>query len=228
MTTDGASAADHADGPLTRVTTAIYRHLALGLCLAAACLPTLIVVTLFQPGPSSIAAFIVALLPVAPALSAGLYAVRGWRTKPDQGPFALYVHGYRQNMWDVVKWWAPLVLAGAVLGVDIVFADAVPAGGAIRGTGLVIAVALTLWSGHALVVSSFFSFRTRDVLRVAAVELFSGWRVTLGFVSLLIVAVAVVYLGTELALLLLAWAFVALYERISRPVVEDVTTRFTS
>ena len=216
------------EGPLARVTNAIYRHLALGLCLAVTCLPTVVVQTLFRPDPTSVAVYVGALLPVAPALSAGLSAVRGWRTTPDAGPFALFAAGYRRNIADVMKWWAPVVLLCVVLAVNIVFADAVAAGGAFRGVSIVVAAALVLWAGHALVISSFFSFRTRDVARVAVVELFSRWRVTLGFVSLLIVAAAVVYIGTELALLLLAWAFVVMCERVARPLVEDVTTRFTA
>lgn len=222
-----ASAGVPDEGPLTRFTTAVYRHLALGVSLALACLPTVIVQTLFRPEASSVAVFVAALLPVAPALAAGLYTVRGWRRTPDAGPFALFVRGYRLNLWDVTKWWAPLVLIGVVLSIDIVFAEAVPGAGVLRGIGIVLAVALTLWSGHALVISAFFSFRTRDVLRVAVVELFSRWQVTLAFASLLIVAITVVYLATEVGLLALAWAFVAMCELVSRPVVQDVTARFT-
>ncbi len=49
-------------------------------------------------------------------------------------------------------------------------------------------VVLAVWSGHLLVVTSFFSFRFRDVLRVAAAEFFRSWKSSLGIFSLLVVA----------------------------------------
>jgi Protein of unknown function, DUF624 len=217
-----------ADAPLTRVTEVIYRHLALGLSLALACLPTVIVQMLFRSDLSNIPVFVGALLPVAPALSAGLYTVRSWRQASDGGPFAMFLKGYLLNVRDVLKWWVPVVLAGIVLSINIVFADAVFAGPALRGVSIVCAVLSVLWSGHALVISSFFSFRTRDVARIATVELLSRWRVSLAFVSLAVVAIALVYFGTEIALLVLAWAFVVMIELVSRPVVNAVTVRFTA
>ena len=44
---------------------------------------------------------------------------------------------------------------------------------------------------------------------------------------MLVVAAGVLYVGTEAALLLLAWALVSMLEHGTRPVREEVTRRFT-
>jgi hypothetical protein len=93
---------------------------------------------------------------------------------------------------------------------------------------VVFLVGLAVWSGHLLVVSSFFSFRFRDVLRVAAVELFLSWKSSLGLLALLVVATATVLLSSEAMLLLTGWAFALSLWLIVRPVMADITERFTS
>jgi len=57
--------------------------------------------------------------------------------------------------------------------------------------------------------------------------LVAQWRVTLVHVSLLVVAVGVTTFGSDVILALSAWALVSLLEAVSRPVVADVTARFT-
>lgn len=168
-----------------------------------------------------------AQLPVAPALAAGLYAVRGWRADPDDGPFALFLRGYRRNCGDVLRWWVPTVLVTAVLMVNIAHAGAVPGGQLARPVAVALAACLLLWSGHVLVLTSFFSFRTRDAARLGIVGLFTQWRATLGMISLLVVAAGIAYFGTGLALLALAWALVSMLEHTVRTEVATVTRNFT-
>jgi len=214
-------------GPLSQLTGSVYRHAILGVCLALACLPTLALTTLLSGSTGNVPWVVLAQLPTAPALSAGLYAVRGWRRGDDIGTWTLFWHGYRLNALDVLRWWAPAVAALAVLATNAANPDAVAIGSALRVVSLVVGALVLLWAGHALVVSSFFSFRTRDVARIAVVMAVSQWRVTLVYLSMLVVAAGVAYIGTEVALLLLAWALVSMLEHVSRPVREEVTRRFT-
>ena len=215
------------NGPLSQLAGAVHRHVVLALCLALACLPSLVVAVLLGGPGRSLPWVVVAQLPVAPALAAGLYAVRGWRRDDEAGPATTFWRGYRLNALDVLRWWAPAVAVLAVLATNAANPDAVAIGSALRLVSLVTSVLVLLWAGHALVVSSFFAFRTRDVARIAVVELFSQWRTTLVYLSMLVVAVGVAYLGTEVALLLLAWALISMLEHVSRPVRDDVTGRFT-
>lgn len=216
-----------ATGPLSQLAQAVYQHAALAVCLAVGCAPTVLAVSLLSVTPGNAAFFVLAQLPVAPVLAAGLWAVRGWRDDPEEGPFVLVWQGLRRSAVDVLRWWVPTVLAATVLAVDVLASGTVPAAEALRPVALVLAGVLVLWSGHMLVVTTFFSFRTRDAARVAAVMLLARWRVTLVHVSLLVVAVGVTVLGSDAILALSAWALVSMLEVVSRPVVTDTRERFT-
>lgn len=222
---------EHADeigpGVLSRASAAIYRYLVLGLFLAVAGLPTLLLWTLLAPEPANVLLFVAALLPVAPALAAALYAQRAWATEPDLSPARPLLRGFRLNLRDTLAWWIPVLALTTVLGVNLLFADAVAGGEVLRPMSAVLLVVLAVWSGHLLAVTSFFSFRFRDVLRVAAAECFLSWKSSLGVLSLLVVAAAVVAVGSEAVLLLFGWAFALSLWLVLRPVAADITARFT-
>lgn len=221
-------AAEIGQGVLSRMTATIYRLIVLAAFLVLMCAPTILVWTLLGANSANIGFFVVAMLPVGPALSAALYGLRAWTATPDLSPARALWRGYKLNFRDTMKWWAAVVAVDTVLIVNIAFADAVPFASALRPVGFVILVLLAVWSAHLLVVASLFSFRTRDSMRIAAVEMFSQWRVSLGFLALLVVAVATVNLGSELALLLLAWAFMGILWLIAQPLIGDVTRKFTT
>ncbi|GAB4000555.1 hypothetical protein GCM10029992_32830 [Glycomyces albus] len=182
---------------LSRLTAAVYRYLVLGVFLAVSGLPTVVFWSLLSPQPANAVLFVAALAPVAPALSAALYAQRAWAAEPDLKPAKPLVRGLRLNTRDTLAWWIPMLALTAVLAVNILFADAVPGGELLRPVCAVLMAAAAVWSGHLLVVSSFFSFRFRDVLRVAAAEFFLSWKATLGILALLVVATATVLLSSR-------------------------------
>jgi hypothetical protein len=215
-------------GTLSRLTAAIYRYLVLGLFLAIAGLPTLLFWSLLSPEPANVVLFVAALLPVAPALSAALYAQRAWSKEPDLSPARPLFRGLGLNLRDTLSWWVPVLAFTTVLAVNVLFADRVAGGEMLRPICAALMVVLGVWSGHLLVVTSFFSFRFRDVLRVAAAEFFLSWKSSLGLLSLLVVATATVLLSSEALLLLLGWAFAVSLWLVVRPVIADVTERFTS
>lgn len=215
-------------GLLSRFTAAVYRQLVLGVFLAVAGVPTLLTWMLLAPAPGNVVWFVAALLPVAPALSAALYAHRAWAKEPDLSPARPLFRGLRMNLKDTLAWWVPALAVATVLAVNVLFADQVAGGQMLRPMCAVLLVMLAVWSGHLLLVTSFFSFRFRDVLRVAAAEFFLSWKSSFGILSLLIIAAAVVVLSSEAVLLILGWAFAASLWLVVRPVIADVTKRFTS
>ncbi|WP_152362691.1 DUF624 domain-containing protein [Microlunatus speluncae] len=213
-------------GVLARASAVVYRYLVLGAFLGLFGAPTLIAWTLLVPDGSNAGLFVAALAPVAPALSAALYAQRSWSRDPDLSPGRALWRGLRSNLVDTAKWWLPVLVLAGVLTFNVFFASTVPGGDILRPVCLVLLAVLTVWAGHLLVATSYFSFRTRDALRVAAAEFFLGWRSTLGLVALLIVAIGAVVLISEAALLLTGWAFAGLLRLIMRPVEADIIRRF--
>lgn len=224
--TDRSQVDEIGPGALSRITAAVYRFLVLFAFLVLNCAPTVVVWTLLAPDPTNTALFVAAMLPVAPALSAAVYALRAWSGSPDLHPAKALFRGYARNLVDTLKWWVVVLAICAVLVVNLVFAGSVRGAAVLRPVCLVLLMVLGVWSAHLLVVTSLFSFRTRDALRVAAVEMFSQWKASLGILSLIVVAAAVVGFASEAVLALLAWAFVGLLWITARPVEADVSARF--
>jgi hypothetical protein len=93
---------------------------------------------------------------------------------------------------------------------------------------VVIAVAVALWTVVALVVTSLFAFRARDVARLAAYFLGHTPGVTLGVVCLLVVAAGVTLLLSEVVLVLAAPLFLLVLLRTCTPLVERIRSEFTA
>jgi hypothetical protein len=101
-------------------------------------------------------------------------------------------------------------------------------GGPFGLVALMLAAAVLVWAGNALVLSSLFAFRTRDVVRLAAYYLAAKPASGLGVLALLVVGVGVAALATDWLLVLLASVLVLLLVRNAGPVVADATERFTA
>jgi len=177
---------------------------------------------------SNVPLFAVALLPVAPALSAALGAIRGWHAEPDLSPARPFWQSYRRDFFDVLKWSAPLLVVLALLGFNITHLGAVPGAGFLRPVLVFMAVAVMVLGGLMLVITANFSFRTIDTARIAVASVIPSWRVSTGVLALGLVAGAVVFQFSEAVLLLFAWAFSAVLSPLSQSLVADVTQRFTT
>lgn len=229
--TDTRSRPDVADevgrGPLSRGAAVVYRMLVLEGLLLVALLPSLVVVLLLGRDASNVPFFTLALLPLAPALVAGIAALRAWQRSPDLSPARAFVLAYRRDVLPTLIWAAPVTVVLSVLTFNLVHLDAVVGGSMIRPVLVVLVAVAIVWCGHMAVLTAAFHFRTRDAARIALAQLLSQWRFSLGILSLVLVAGALVLVVSELALLMFGWAFVAMLALLARPVITDVTERFT-
>lgn len=213
-------------GPLSRGAAWVYRFAVLEVLLVLACLPGLVVALLLDRHPSNLPLAVLALAPVGPALVAGVAASAAWRRDDDLSPARPFVRAYLRDVRATLLWWLPTVLLLAVLTFNLVHLDAVDGGAALLPALLLVTAAVAVWSGHMVVLTASFHLRTRDAARIAVAALVPQWRLSLGVLSLLVVAGAVL-VWSEIALLLLAWAFVALLAVMARPLVAHVTERYT-
>lgn len=214
-------------GPLSRGAAFVYRMLVLEAQLLLATLPTAAAILLLDRDASNLPLFVLALAPVAPALVAGVAAVRAASANPDLAPSRHFFRAYRRDLGATLRWAAPAALALAVLSFNLTHLDAVDGGAALRPLILVLAAAVVVWSGHMIVLTAGFRFRTRDAARIALAQILPRWGFSLGILSLVVIGVFLVLAASEILLLLLLWAFAALLALMARPVIDDVTARFT-
>ncbi|MGY4645207.1 YesL family protein [Cellulomonas sp. URHB0016] len=225
MSRDAEHFSEVGRGPLARWSAGVYWALVIEVLVVLTSLPGLLLVAALDRSLGNVPFVALAAVPIGPALAAAVFAWRDYLHAAagdrDLAPARHYWRGYRQSWRDVLLWWVPTLVVLAVLGVNA------SAGGAFTIVSLVLAAGVLVWAGNALVLSSLFAFRTRDVARLAAYYLAAKPLVTLGVVSLLVVGVAVAVSATDLLLALLASVLVLMLVRNAGPVVADVTERFT-
>lgn len=214
-------------GPLSRGSAAIYRVLVLEGLLLLTCAPTVVLLLLLGREVSNTPLAVLALVPVAPAVVAGLSAVRSWESEADLSPARPFWRAYAREVGPTLAWWVPAVVLLAILSTNLVGMDLVPGGAALRPATVIITVLVLVWAGCMAVLQARFAFRLRDAARVAVIEMIPQWRFSLGVAGLLLVLGTVTLLSSEIVTGLLAWAAVLLLHLMARPLVTDVTERFT-
>ncbi len=224
---------DPGHGALGRVTAAIYWFAAVTVLLALAASPTIVLLLLLDRSWSNVLLAALAAIPVGPALSAALYTMRdrdslGRDADAELAPARSFWRGYRLGFADVLRVWAPALVVLGMIGQVLVNADAAGVSGAYVVVLLVLAVAILTWALHAVAIATFFNFRTRDVARLAAYNLGRFPVVSLGVVSLVIVAGAVVWVGTEALLAVVGGVWVWFWYRGDQRLIDDVRERFTT
>ncbi|MER7368672.1 hypothetical protein [Nonomuraea wenchangensis] len=228
--TGGAAAGSRfGEGPLSRAAALIYTLMVVEAMFLLAVAPGLAALTLLGGDAGNVPLAALCALPLGPALSAALYALRRRsRDLADLRPAAAFWRGYRVNAAGALKIWAPWLAGVAVVGTTL--ANFAAAGVPGWWAALLVLVALggLLWAGNALVITSLFAFRAVDVARLASYFLLRHPKAALANTSLLVVAAGVTMVGTELLTALLASAFAAALLRNGRPVIAEVEERFTA
>ncbi|MGC4816761.1 hypothetical protein [Micromonospora sp. DT63] len=217
------------DGPLSRFASRVYTLLVVEVLLLVTTLPGLLPLLLLGRDPSNLPLVALLLLPVGPAVCAALYALRHQRPDlTDLRPAALFWRGYRSNATGALRVWAPTLLWLTVLALNLAYRDAV----GLRRWWVVplvlIAVGVTLCAANALVITSLFEFRTRDVLRLAVHFLVRTPGVTVGNALLLAAAAGVTAVFSEAVLVLLASVVVLAVLRVGDPMIHLIRKEFTA
>ncbi|GAB4084637.1 DUF624 domain-containing protein [Myceligenerans cantabricum] len=233
----GKSAREWGDGTLARVTDAVYWFLVTGVLLIVVTLPGTLPLLFLDRSAGNAPLVALCLAPVAPGVAAALFSLRDRPRAEALTPAPSFFRGYRLNWADALRAAAPLLVFAAVAGLGAgalgdddgvtgLLEGGLPSayGGVMLGIGAILLV----WTINALVIASFFSFRTRDVARLASYYLFTRWKVALGSLSLLVVASAVLLLAGDAVFALLGVIWVWLVERNHAPLVRDVTENFTT
>ena len=215
-------------GPLSRACAAIYTLLVVEALLLLTLAPGLILLTLLERDASNLPLAALALVPLGPALSAALVALHRPRDLGDLRPAAAFGRAYRRNAGAVLRLWVPMLISVTIVGINLTHLEVAGVPAAWAGPLLLIAGACLLWGLNALVVCSFFTFRTRDAARLAWYLVARTPGVALGASGLLIVAVVVTGLWSEAVLALLGSALALILLHTYHPLISCVQREFTA
>jgi uncharacterized membrane protein YesL len=210
-----------------QVTTSILWFMMLTGLIIVASLPGFILGLFLAPTPGNLPLAFACLLFVGPAASAALFA---WRRRdldgPDLVPGGHFWRGYRLNVADVLKWWVPYLLLLATMTFVSVNIQASGWPPELVWVFVVIAAILTLVAGHMIVITSLFSFRTRDTARLSLLFLFKHWRTTLADACLLVGMGLLTRWPGEWAVAIFSSVFALWWLRLARAEIEDATANF--
>ncbi|SNT48193.1 Protein of unknown function, DUF624 [Asanoa hainanensis] len=216
-------------GPLSQVASLVYTLLAVELLLLLTALPGLVPLLLLRADGSNVPLAAACALPLGPAVSAALYALRHRRDDiTDLRPAAAFWRGYRLNFAGSLKVWLPGLVWLAVIGLNLTNFRAanVPAWWA--ALLVAVGVGVTLWLANALVITSLFAFRTVDVARLALLFLARTPGVTIGTACLTGLAILLTAVTSEVITLLLASVFALVLLLTARPMITTITAEFTA
>ncbi|ASK65938.1 hypothetical protein CFK39_08995 [Brachybacterium avium] len=209
----------------TDLTEGVYWFLVIDVLLVLAAAPTVLLWTVMSPSALSSLLFVVAALPLLPALSAALYACRSWREERELVPARQFLRGYRLNALESLTVGTPVMLVLALAMFNLARAGS-------RGIGtvdivfLVVGAAALLVLVRALSIVSRFSFRLRDVYRLTAFTLLTKPLSTLSLLSLGVLTLGIVLVIGEFLLLFTASLLVFALWASERPVAELLMESF--
>jgi hypothetical protein len=215
-------------GPLSRAAALIHTLVTVEALLLLATAPGLAGLLLLGPDPSNLPLAAVCLLPLGPAGSAAVYALRHRSSDlTDLRPARAFWRGWRLNAVPALKLWTPLLGWLTVIAFTLTHFSATGLPGWWAGLLTLVGAGSLLWGAHALLLTSLFAFRARDTARLAAWFLFRHGRTTLAAASLLILAAALTALLTEALPALLAAPLLLSLLHAGRPVIAETEEEYT-
>lgn len=209
-------------GPLYRITTAVYGLLATSACFLIACVPFIAAVAFTRLA----VVIVVAGFSIGPAWVAVLYVMRAYSVSRDIEPVRLFWRGYRTSWRQALLFFVPYFSLIMILGFDVFGAPGTPE--LFRWPLIMLGALGLLWGSTVLVIVSCFSFRLRDVLRLAVYGLVRSPRWLIADAALLVVTAGLVTAFSEAAAGVLA-APIALFAILnSRGLRERLHAEFTA
>lgn len=216
-------------GPLSRAAALIHTLVTVGALLLLAAAPGLAGLLLLGPDPANLPLAALCLLPLGPAASAAVYALHHRdRDLTDLHPARAYRRGWRLNALPALRLWTPLLAWLTVIAFTLTHFSATGLPGWWAVLLGAVGLGSLLWGAHALVLTSLFSFRTRDTARLSAYFLFRQPRATLAAASLLVLTAAGTALLTEALPALLAAPLLLSLLHGSRAVIAETERDFTA
>ncbi|MCP3782231.1 DUF624 domain-containing protein [Micromonospora sp. A3M-1-15] len=226
--TGAATPSRFGEGPLSRAAALVYTLLVVELLLVLTTAPGLVALALLDRDVSNLPLVALCAVPLGPALSAAVYALHHQRPDlTDLHPARVFWRGYRRNVADALLVWVPLLVWLTVLAVNLAH---LPSAGVPRWWAVplvLVGAGSAVLGAHALVITSLFAFRLRDVVRLARFFVLRTPVVTLGTAGLLGAATAL--LATSPALLVALAAVLALaLLRGGDPMIAQIRKEFTA
>lgn len=213
-------------GPLGRAMVTGHWLLVITGCFLLTSSPGLAAALLLETTPGSLPVLAVLLLPVAVALSATLWAWRRRTQDRDATPWPTYRRGLGLTWRDSLRVAAPVLGALTVVGWTVLNIGAAGTPQGYAWLLLAIGAGVLVLGVQTLVIATFFTFRYRDLWRLAAFHVFRKPLVTLSVLATAVCAGAILWFTNEAVLMLTAPVLTRLLLIYEEPMLRSVEKDF--
>ncbi len=228
--TAGQTAGQTAEGTAGRrrpgVVAGLVWFLVVEGLLVLTTVPTLAWLPFLEATWSNVPLMVALGIPVGPALSAALFAWRRFTQGEDAGAARHFWRGYRLNWADALRLWVPSLVVLSLLAVNLLSLRGGDAPAVFGVVGALVAVVVAVWTAHAMLVASLFSFRARDVVRIAVYFVLAAPRASLGALAIVAAGVAAAWFVQPWLPVALASVLTYLLWRNGRSIAAQVERRF--
>ncbi|WBB53469.1 DUF624 domain-containing protein [Verrucosispora sp. WMMD573] len=214
-------------GPLSRGAALIYTLLVVELLLLVCAAPGLVALFALERHISNLPLVALCAVPLGPAFSAALYALHRQRLDlTELHPWRLFWRGYRANLTGSLLVWVPALVWLTVIAVNLVNLPAAGVPGWWAVPLMLVGAGVSVVGVNALVITSLFTFRLRDVFRLAGYFVLRTPVVTVGTVLLLVAATALTMVASEAALAALGSVLALALVHGSAPMTDVIRKEF--
>ncbi|MFV2102918.1 hypothetical protein [Micromonospora sp. LOL_024] len=222
-----AARRDFGAGPLSRGAALVYTLLVVELLLVLCAAPGLVALLALERHASNLPLAALCAVPLGPALCAALYALHHQRLDlTELQPGRLFWSGYRTNLAGSLRVWMPTLLWLTVIAINLVNLPAAGLPGWWSVPLMLVGAGVAVVGVIALVITSLFTFRLRDVLRLAGYFVLRTPVVAVGVGLLLVAATLLTLVVSEAALAALGSVLALALVRGGGPMIDVIRREF--
>ncbi|SFL51750.1 Uncharacterized membrane protein YesL [Gracilibacillus orientalis] len=183
---------------------------------------------LLIPSISNAIFYYIAFIPSGPACAALFHSLSVLARKNEVAPFKEFVQAYKTNFWDVLKVWIPIITALFILIIDIQYFNQNPTVWyqILSGIFLVLLFVMVIFAFYALVITTHYKFRIRDIYRLSLFYFFTWIKRTTGNIGILFLTVVLMFFTSDFIILFISSLVAWLLILNTKPMIQDVKVSF--
>jgi uncharacterized membrane protein YesL len=181
-----------------------------------------------EPTFSNITIYFLALIPTGPAITALFYSIGKLIREKELSPLHDFIHGYKINFIDTMKFWLPLLLVLYILIVDLhYFNSNASTINSVLSVVFLVGIILTMViSMNAFLIIAGFKFRFKDLWKLSVYYSFKKVKITFGNISIVIITLFLLSVTSSFLLLFIASLICNAFLLNSKGLFEDIQLKF--
>lgn len=215
-------------GFLYQFTNRVYWLIILNLWFVIANSPLLFILLVLEPSLSNISLYYLASIPFGPALAALLYSTLKYIQENEESPTRDFIHAYKVNFKDTLKFWVPIVTFLSISIVNLQYLSQQPStmNEMMSLALLILLFFLFLITIQLFIINAKFSFKTKDLFKLAMYSSFKQLKITTGNAAILFLFWVLLASTSDFLILFLGSLLAYLLMLNSRKLLRSIENEF--